>query len=51
MSIDAIIVSLLVLGALGFLGYRYYKQLKNPKACGSNCGCGDKLNQVKKSRL
>ena len=39
-ALDSIIVILIVLGALAYLGRRYYKKWKSPKACGSeNCGC------------
>ncbi|MBC9868783.1 MAG: FeoB-associated Cys-rich membrane protein [Opitutae bacterium] len=39
-ALDSIIVILIVLGALAYLGRRYYKKWKSPKACGmENCGC------------
>lgn len=39
-ALDSIIVILIVLGALAYLGRRYYKKWKSPKSCGlENCGC------------
>ena len=39
-ALDSIIVILIVLGALAYLGRRYYKKWKSPKSCAlENCGC------------